>query len=257
MINGKNMLNKNINTFIIATLFLLWIGLCLALLSNISINNLPTLYSVCYRLIKDLYTIDYKIAMLQSLKRVFIGFVFGGIIAIPLAILTTQYKKIKIIILPLIELLRPIPNVAWVPISIIIFTNANHSIYFLTFLSAFFPIFTGIKTGMENIPYEYKVIADNLGVNKATYILEILLPYSLKSLFSSLHLGINGSWLAVIMAEMINWKDGIGYITWKCYTLIDYEGVISGMLVIGFLGSLSYIFLKSISKSFIFIEKEK
>ena len=126
---------------------------------------------------------------------------------------------------PVIELLRPIPNAGWVPIAIIICATIEQSILFITFVGSFFPMFLNIYRSLENIPVSYLNISKLYKLNRKDRYLKIVIPSMLPNIFTALMLGISGGWLSVIMAEMISGKVGLGYYTWKNYTLLCYEKV--------------------------------
>lgn len=248
--NRQNLNAKTIYVLLVG----IWIIYSIILVSNVRIENFPSFAIVFEYLKHDLSRNDYWYHMLNTLWRVYVGLILAISISIPLALISSQYKSISGCSSILIELLRPIPNVAWVPVSIMMFEEISESVYFITFMGAFFPIYTNTYFGMKKVPYDFIRMAKALSIDKYSYIFEVLCPYSLPCVFTGLHLGLGGAWLAVIMAEMISGKDGIGYLVWKSYTLLNYTGVISGMIVIGGLGALSSLILNSIHRKVVFWE---
>lgn len=190
--------------------------------------------------------------ILESLKNVLLGFSIAFIIAIILAFLLYEFKFLNKIIYPIIELLRPIPNAGWVPISIIACATIEQSILFITFIGAFFPMFLNIYRSLDNIPTNYLNISKLYKLNRRDKYFKIIIPSILPSIFTSLMLGISGAWLSVIMAEMISGKIGLGYYTWKNYTLLCYEKVFVGIVFMGILGALFSLIISLISKKTLF-----
>lgn len=157
---------------------------------------------------------------------------------------------------PIIEFLRPIPNAGWVPVSIIICSTMERSILFITFVGAFFPMFINIYRALKEIPNNYINIAKLYKLSVKDKIFKILLPAILPNIFTALMLGISGAWLSVIMAEMISGKIGIGYYTWKNYTLLCYEKLLIGIIIMGLLGFLFSTIISYVAKKSLFWIKE-
>lgn len=199
----------------------------------------------------ELMEITFYYEVLLSTIRIMIGFCSGLILSLLLAYIIYRYKLFRIIIYPILEILRPIPNAGWVPIIIIITPTIDTSIFLITFIGAFFPIFINIYNGLKEFPdiyqYQYKL----LGLNERLVIIKILLPGIAPFFFNGLMLGISGAWLSLIMAEIINGKSGIGYFTWKNYTLLCYEKVLLGIISMGILGSLSSYIISKIGRKYL------
>ena len=201
---------------------------------------------------EELSSFELYSNILVSLKNVFIGFGLALIVACLLSFILYEYKKINMIVFPIIELLRPIPNAGWVPIAIIACSTLENSILFITFIGAFFPMILNIHRALETIPNNYLCIAKLYQLKRIEKFKKIIIPSILPNIFTSMMLGISGAWLSVIMAEMISGKIGLGYYTWKNYTLLCYEKVFIGILFMGILGALFSILLAAISKKVVF-----
>lgn len=203
-------------------------------------------------LFEELTTLDLYINIFASLKNVFIGFILAFIVAILLNMFLYEYKKIAKVVYPIIELLRPIPNAGWVPIAVISCATIEGSILFITFVGAFFPLFLNIHRALENVPNSYLNISKLYKMNKSDRMKKIVIPSILPDVFTAMMLGISGGWLSVIMAEMISGKVGLGYYTWKSYTLLAYEKVLLGIILMGLLGAGFSLILSFISKKLVF-----
>lgn len=203
-------------------------------------------------LFEELTTLDLYINIFASLKNVFIGFILAFIVAILLNMFLYEYKKIAKVVYPVIELLRPIPNAGWVPIAVISCTTIEGSILFITFVGAFFPLFLNIHRALENVPNSYLNISKLYKMSKSDRMKKIVIPSILPDVFTAMMLGISGGWLSVIMAEMISGKVGLGYYTWKSYTLLAYEKVLLGIILMGLLGAGFSLILSFISKKLVF-----
>ena len=205
-------------------------------------------------IIDELLQTTLYLNILESLKNVLIGFIIAFIVSIILCFLLYEFKTLNKIVYPIIELLRPIPNAGWVPIAIIVCKTIEQSILFITFIGSFFPMFLNIYRSLENIPTNYLNISKLYKLNRKDKYLKIVLPSILPSIFTSLMLGISGGWLSVIMAEMISGKVGLGYYTWKNYTLLCYEKVFLGIIFMGILGASFSLVISLISKKTLWVK---
>lgn len=203
-------------------------------------------------IINELFTNDLYVNILYSLNNVILGFIIAFICALCLAFILNEFKFLDRIIYPIVEILRPIPNAGWVPISIIICSTVESSILFITFIGAFFPMFLNIYRGLKSVPINYLNISKLYRLNRKNKILKVLLPSISPHIMTAAMLGISGAWLSVIMAEMISGKNGLGYYTWKNYTLLCYEKVFLGILFMAVLGALFSMIISFISKKVLF-----
>ena len=178
----------------------------------------------------------YYKSVFYSLYRVILGFLMASLIAIPLGLFMGWNRVCSDIFMPGFELLRPVPPVAWVPLSIIIFAQLEYSILFITFTGAFFVVTLNARLGVESIDRSLFRAAWCLGASPRLIFWHVVLPGALPAIFTGLALGIGISWETVVAAEMIAGQYGLGYLTWESYNLIRYPEVILSMTSIGILG---------------------
>lgn len=215
----------------------------------VNFYQLPDLFEVVSMFLKEVVNPTFMQYVGISLLRVYSGFLAATIIAILFAVLVqTNVLHVGRFIHPILEMIRPIPNVAWVPFSILLFNSMEMSVGYITFVSAFFPIFINTLHGLQRVSLEYTRVAKMLKVTQRAFVFNITLPASLPYIFTGLILGMSGAWLGLIVAEMINGRSGIGYYTWVNYTLINLNGVAVGMLTIGLLGAFSTWMLNKLGK---------
>jgi ABC-type nitrate/sulfonate/bicarbonate transport system permease component len=179
-----------------------------------------------------------------SLQRVVIGFILASIIGVACGILLgihTRLQNIKIYI----DILRPIPPIAWIPIAIMFFGLGNTSAYFIVFLGSFFPIFTNTYFGVITMPTIYKNVSLSFELSKVTYYRKVVGMYSLPFIFSGLKMGMGMAWMSVIAAELIGAQSGLGYFIQQSRLLLQTENVIIGMILIGCIG---YVLQKTMEK---------
>ncbi|MEK4236845.1 ABC transporter permease [Paenibacillus sp. FSL H7-0714] len=213
----------------------------------VTFSYIPSIQDIIHECVSVFSDLEIYGNILITLGRVYSGFICAVILAIPFAILITENRLVRHYIYPVFEFIRPIPNVAWVPISIVLFQSINSSMLFITFIGAFFPILINSVEGLGNINENYIKIAKSFHVTRWVYITEVMLPATFPNIFTGLLLGMSGSWLGVVVAEMISGQSGIGYLTWVNYTLVNMSGVVMCMFIIGGLGAFSTWLLRKVN----------
>lgn len=173
---------------------------------------------------------------MASLQRVLIGYLIASIVGITLALVLGYFRTLGNNLRMIIELLRPIPPIAWIPIAILLFGLGNASAYFIVFLGSFSPIFTNTYFGVLSLPRIYKNITASFEINRFTYFVKILLFFSLPYIFTGLRIGIGMAWMSVIAAELIGAQSGLGYYIQINRLLLRTDNILVGMILIGFIG---------------------
>ena len=174
-----------------------------------------------------------------SLMRVTLGYGAALMVAIPLGVLMGWFPRVFQAVNPLIQLLRPISPIAWIPLAILWFGIGNLSPIFLIFLSSFFPLVVGTVSGVQGVEREYIRAAMNFGINGQRLIRRVVLPAALPQIIVGMRIGLGIAWLVVVAAEMIAIDSGLGYL------IIDsrnagnrYDLVVAAMVMIGIIGFL-------------------
>ncbi len=189
----------------------------------------------------------FWVSLWFSTKRVFYGFVAAQVLGIPLGLAMGWSRKFKDLTFPVFEVLRPIPPLAWVPVSILYWPTNELSIAFITFIGAFFTIVLNVLRGVASIDKELYRSALSLGAKPQHIFWKIILPSSIPSIATGMMVGIGITWNVVIAAEMIAGDKGIGRLTWEGYLAGDTPTIIVGMITIGFAGWISSAAVKIIS----------
>ena len=171
-----------------------------------------------------------------SLWRVAAGFVSAAVLGIALGLAIGRFLPVRRALLPPLELLRPIPAVAWIPLAILMFPSAELSMVFITFIGALFPVLLNTIHGVEGVDRRLVASARSLGTGRWRMFTQVIVPAAAPSIATGLAIGMGTCWFCLVSAEMISGQFGIGYYTWESYTLQNYGGIIVGMLVIGLLG---------------------
>ncbi|MGA0596134.1 ABC transporter permease [Enterovirga sp. CN4-39] len=174
-----------------------------------------------------------------SAQRVGQGFALATLVGIPLGILIGWNRLAAGSFDPLIQMLRPIPITAWLPFSIAVFGIQSMGAVFLIALGAFYPIVINATAGARGVEKNWIRAALMMGARPMDILLRVVLPASLPSIFTGLRIGLGIGWTAVIVAEMVAVKSGLGYVLWDAYYIGRMDVVIADMASIGLLGFLS------------------
>ncbi|MFM9886576.1 MAG: ABC transporter permease [Burkholderiales bacterium] len=181
----------------------------------------------------------YWESWLASFRRVLSGFILAQIIGIPLGLALGTLPRLRELVFPVFELLRPIPPLAWVPLSILFWPTHELSIIFITFIGAFFIIVISVHDGVRTIKREHLWLARSLGASQWRILWRIMLPSLLPAIGVGMALGIAVTWNVVIAAETIAGDNGLGRLTWEGYVSQTSTVVMIGMVSIGLAGYLS------------------
>lgn len=180
----------------------------------------------------------------SSLWRVLCGYGLAAVAGIALGLLVGRSRLAGQVLMPPLELLRPIPAVAWIPLAILMFASSELSMIFITFTGALFPILLGTIHGVESVDPRLVASARSLGAGPRAILLEVVLPAAAPGIVTGLAIGMGTSWFCLVTAEMISGQYGIGYYTWESYTLQNYPDIVVGMILIGLLGMGSSALLR-------------
>ncbi len=172
----------------------------------------------------------------SSLMRVGFGFGAAMLIGVLLGLLIGRWRWAHDTLLPPLELLRPIPAVAWIPLAILIFPSSEGSMVYITCIGALFPILLNTIHGAESVDPRLIAAARSLGTRRLRLFTEVIVPGAAPSIATGLSIGMGTCWFCLVTAEMIAGQYGIGYYTWQSYTVQDYPDIVVGMLLIGILG---------------------
>lgn len=203
------------------------------------IGMIPAPSSVFKAFLKLMFEVTYWDSWLVSFYRVFVGFILAQIIGIPLGLCLGMSGTFRKLTFPILEVFRPIPPLAWVPIAVIFWPTAEMSMTFVTFLGAFFTMVLNILGGVRSIDSRYIMAAESLGSSKRHIFWRIILPATLPSIFMGSTVGMGITWAVVVAAEMIASQAGLGYLTWKAYVAGDYPIIVIGMISMGVAGYFS------------------
>ncbi|MHA2359346.1 MAG: ABC transporter permease [Candidatus Thorarchaeota archaeon] len=181
----------------------------------------------------------------MSLTRVTIGFVFAAATAVPLGIAIGRYRLIDSVLGPIVEAMRPIPPIAWIPLAILLFrSNLLGAQVFIIWVGAFFPILINTTTGVKRTETVHIDAAKTFGAGEVQILQKIVIPSAGPEIFAGFRIGFGIGWMCLVAAEMIGGGLGLGYLVLIMQQVGRTGAVISSMLLIGLIGFLiSYFFL--------------
>lgn len=173
-----------------------------------------------------------------SLQRVAIGYSLAAIVGIGLGILIGSNEFVYDAVDPIFQVLRTVPPLAWLPIALAAFQEANPSAIFVIFITAIWPIIINTTVGVQQIPQDYKNVAKVLRLSGIKYFWEIMFPAAVPYIFTGLRIGIGLSWLAIVAAEMLVGGVGIGFFIWDSYNSSRLSEIILALIYVGIVGLL-------------------
>ena len=173
---------------------------------------------------------------LGSLYRVAVGFAVGAALALPLGLAMGASRVIYAWMNPLVQLLRPIPPIAYIPLSILWFGLGNPPAIFLIALGAFFPVLMNTIAGVRQVDGIYLRAARNLGAGHVTMFVRVILPAAVPYILTGMRIGVGTAFIVVIVSEMIAVNNGLGFRITEAREYFWSDKIIAGMITIGILG---------------------
>ncbi len=192
----------------------------------------------------------FGMEIVRSLYRVLSGFFLGILVGFPIGVAIGYSRIFNSLLFPAVEMVRPIPPIAWIPLSVLFFVNIESQIIFLTFYGAFFPTVYNTVGGISGVDIRLPRAAMSFGVNKTQLLFRVILPAASPQIFAGLKIAIGITWLMVVAAEMIASKGGLGYLIWYNHTVMNYPFVFVGMGTIGVVGALCSVGVDRMGKRF-------
>lgn len=173
---------------------------------------------------------------LTSLQRVGIGFGFAAIVGILVGAVIGQSVWAMRGLDPIFQILRTVPPLAWLPISLAAFRDSQPSAIFVIFITSIWPILINTAVGVRNIPQDYRNVAEVLRLNHFEFFWKIMLPSAAPYIFTGLRIGIGLAWLAIVAAEMLTGGVGIGFFIWDAWNSSRLPDIVVALFYIGIVG---------------------
>ncbi|WP_441242958.1 nitrate ABC transporter permease [Tardiphaga sp. 768_D3_N2_1] len=171
-----------------------------------------------------------------SLKRVALGYSFAAVAGIALGTLVGQSVWAMRGLDPIFQVLRTIPPLAWLPLSLAAFRDGEPSAIFVIFITSIWPIIINTAVGIRNIPQDYRNVAAVVQLNPLEFFWKVMLPSAAPYIFTGLRIGIGLSWLAIIAAEMLIGGVGIGFFIWDAWNSSHISEIILALFYVGIIG---------------------
>ena len=187
----------------------------------------------------------------KSMQRVYGGFFLAALIAIPLGLMIGRINILRELLDPTINLLRPIPVTAWLPLSMIFFGLGPNAAIFLVFLGAFYPILLNTIFGVRSVDVRLFEAAAMLGCTGSAMFRQVVFPASLPAIFNGLRIAHGFAWILIVVGEMTGVPTGLGSVVMDGRTLSRTDLVITGMIVIGACGFVTDRIIVMISNHFL------
>lgn len=174
--------------------------------------------------------------ILHSLQRVGMGFGLAALIGIPLGFLIGRFAFFNGMTAPIISLLRPVSPLAWLPIGLLVFKEAQPAAVWVIFISSIWPIIINTAVGVTKVPQDYMNVARVLNLSEWKIFTKILFPAVLPYTLTGVRLGLGIAWLVIVAAEMLTGGVGIGFWVWDEWNNLNVAHIIIAIFVVGIVG---------------------
>ncbi|MBI3546247.1 MAG: nitrate ABC transporter permease [Gammaproteobacteria bacterium] len=193
--------------------------------------------------------------VLRSLSRVGMGFGLAAVIGIPLGFLIGRFAFLSKMMSPIISLLRPVSPLAWLPIGLYVFKEAQPAAIWVIFISSIWPMIINTAVGVTRIPQDYLNVARVLKLSEWKVFTKVLFPAVLPYMMTGVRLSIGVAWLVIVAAEMLTGGVGLGFWVWDEWNNLNVEHIIIAIFVVGIIGLLLEQLLLLLARRFDYAEK--
>ena len=187
----------------------------------------------------SLFTAEYYAHIWASVYRVISAFVIATFLGISIGVLMGWSRIFRGLTFPVLEMLRPIPILAWIPLAILLLPGREAPIIGLTFLAAFFVTVLNTLLGVRSIDEVYFRAARSLGFSETAILFDIIIPGAMPYVFVGLQIAMGACWFSLVASEIVSGQAGLGYKVWETYYYVQYETMVIVMATLGLLGYLS------------------
>ena len=180
--------------------------------------------------------IGLGLRVLTSLQRVAIGFGIAALVGVAVGAVIGQSIWAMRGLDPIFQILRTVPPLAWLPLSLAAFMDSGPSAIFVIFITSVWPVVINTAVGVRNIPQDYRNVARILQLNQVEFFFKIMIPAAAPYIFTGLRIGVGLSWLAIVAAEMLTGGVGIGFFIWDAWNSSRLSDIIVALAYIGVVG---------------------
>lgn len=181
---------------------------------------------------------NFHAAVVASLGHIYVPYLLAAVLAVPLGIAIGWNLTFRDLVFPALEILRPVPPIAWIPIAILVLPTTLISVMFITFLGAFFPILLNTIRGVQRVEPDYVKAVKSLGGDEQDVLRQVVFPATMPAIHTGLVVGMGLAWVNLVAAEMIA-DEGLGRFIWISYTTGNYPNIVAGVVFVGILGYAS------------------
>jgi len=174
--------------------------------------------------------------LLASLQRVVVGFTLSAVAGVALGMLVGTSSLAMRGLDPIFQVLRTVPPLAWLPLSLAAFRDAQPSAIFVIFITAIWPVIINTAVGVRNVPQDYRNVARVIRLRGIPFFTKIILPSAAPYIFTGLRIGVGLSWLAIVAAEMLIGGVGIGFFIWDAWNSSNISDIIVALIYVGLVG---------------------
>ena len=180
--------------------------------------------------------IGLGLRVLTSLQRVAIGFGIAAVVGVSVGAFIGQSIWAMRGLDPIFQILRTVPPLAWLPLSLAAFMDSGPSAIFVIFITSVWPVLINTAVGVRNIPQDYRNVAQILQLNQVEFFFKIMIPAAAPYIFTGLRIGVGLSWLAIVAAEMLTGGVGIDFFIWDAWNSSRLSDIIVALAYIGVVG---------------------
>lgn len=188
--------------------------------------------------------------VLNSLKRVGLGFGMAALVGIPLGFMIGRFAFLSAMVSPIISLLRPVSPLAWLPIGLLVFQKADPAAIWVIFISSIWPLILNTAAGVAQVPPDYMNVARVLKLSEWKIMTRILLPAVMPHVLTGVRLSIGVAWLVIVAAEMLTGGVGLGFWVWDEWNNLNVEHIIIAIFIVGIVGLLLEQLLIQLARRF-------
>lgn len=193
--------------------------------------------------------------VLYSLGRVMAGFVLAVMVGIPVGFLMGMSETFRRAWQPLIQILRPVSPLAWLPIGLLLFKGVNPSAIFVIFITCIWPTLLNTAAGVRSIPEDYMNVARVMKLGKWEITRRILLPATMPFIITGMRLSLSIAWMVIVAAEMLTGGVGIGFYVWDEWNNLNVSSIIVAIFVIGGVGIALELMMNVVQKRFDYTQR--
>lgn len=188
--------------------------------------------------------------LLNSLERVFAGFVLACIVGIPVGLAIGMNSRFYDALNPYIQIFKPVSPLAWLPLALFVFKDINLTAIATIFITSIWPIIINTALGVKSVNTDFMNVAKVLQFTPIEKVTKIILPVAVPFIFAGMRLSLGTAWLVIVAAEMLTGGIGIGFWIWDEYNNLNYTSIIVGIFLVGIVGFILDIFMGMVANKF-------